>query len=109
MLRQFEMNFDVHLLENNAQSQIHLDENRDKFSIQGTKVYSILMNAETLTVADALIYHGISSLPRRILDLKQAGVLITDIWITNQYGKRTHKAWFMTEEQRKYNREKFLK
>jgi hypothetical protein len=40
-----------------------------------------------------MIEHGISSLPRRILDLKESGVEIQFRWITDQEGARKFKEW----------------
>lgn len=100
--------FEVHRFESSFESQIHLDENRVKFSQQGKKVFNMLLNGKELSVYEALVNSGISSLPRRILDLKQNGVVISDKWILNDDGKRLHKVWFMIDFQIKFNREKFL-
>jgi hypothetical protein len=40
------------------------------------------------------VNHGVSSLPRRILDLKQAGIEIKDAWISVE-GKRGFKEWYI--------------
>jgi len=90
--------FTVHEAENNRESLTNLNENRHKFNKQCLKVFNLLMGGNRLTVRDAIVEHGINSLPRRLLDLKQAGVLISDEW------NRDHKIWFMTPDQQKANR-----
>jgi hypothetical protein len=71
--------FNPHKAENNAASQKHLDANRAKFSRACSTVYSRLMAGDRLTVRQCAI-DGISSLPRRVLDLKEQGVAISDEW-----------------------------
>lgn len=112
MLRQSniqqEFDFSVHLMENSVISQIHLDENRVKFTKKCKETLDLLMSGIKLTVLEAHAVYGISSLPRRIMDLrKDNGVLISDDWILKD-GKKDHMYWYMTSEQLKFNREKFL-
>jgi hypothetical protein len=38
-----------------------------------------------LTVRDAIVYHDISSLPRRIKDLREHGIVIKDRLIDGRY------------------------
>lgn len=86
----------THLRENNPESQSVLEENEKKFSAQCLKVMELLNKGERLTVKSALVNHGIGSLPRRLLDLKERNG-ITDIkeeWVKNSEGKRLYKVWY---------------
>jgi hypothetical protein len=47
-----------------------------------------------MTVLSAITEYGISSLPRRILDLKQAGIEIRDRWVKTD-GKNKWKEYFI--------------
>jgi hypothetical protein len=82
----------IHSVENNSESQAHLNENRAHFTDQCKKVLALLESGVRLTTVSAVDYH-ILSLPRRILDLKQNGVKIEEEWLTG-LGKRKIKVWF---------------
>jgi hypothetical protein len=69
----------VHQKENNVESQARLDAVRPNLNKKCTEVLTRLQNGERLTVLGCAI-DGIASLPRRILDLKQAGYSISDEW-----------------------------
>jgi len=86
----------THLMENNPESQGFLEENEQKFSDQCLKVYRLLLGGIRLSVVDA-IGHGISSLPRRILDLKERNGITTikDEWVKDSNGKRLYKVWYI--------------
>ena len=88
--RQLALDFSPHRTENNYQSRKHLEENREKFNRQCQQVYDLLRSGVRLTVLSAITEYGISSLPRRILDLKEAGVGIRDRWIDKKY-----KEWWI--------------
>jgi hypothetical protein len=88
-MQQLALDF-THRQENNYQSRKHLEENRERFSAQCQQVYDLLRSGMRLTVLSAITEYGISSLPRRILDLKEAGVEIRDRWIDRKY-----KEWFI--------------
>jgi hypothetical protein len=86
----------VHGKENNKESQTHLEENAQSFGEKCLKVYDLLKSGVRLTVENALVKHGISSLPRRILDLKERGAKgIKDEWVKNKDGKNIYKQWYM--------------
>ena len=87
--------------ENNAESQQHYEANKIKFSRKCKQVLEILISGKRINVLDALVKHGISSLPRRILDLKNKEVEISDKWVK----EHSYKEWFMTEDQIKRNKE----
>jgi hypothetical protein len=78
-MNQLPIDFTVHKAENNPASQKHLDANRAKFTAKCAEVYRRLMAGDRLTVL-ACANAGISSLPRRILDLRERGVCISDEW-----------------------------
>ena len=83
----------VHERENSRESENHLNENRKHFAKSCEKVFNLLMEGKRLTVRDAIVNHGISSLPRRCLDLKQAGVAISDEWSNDE---PAFKTWYMS-------------
>ena len=83
----------IHAVENNRESQDHLNENREKFSNQCRKVLALLQDGVKLTTENAVTF-GIRSLPRRILDLKRCnGIIVPSKWVTDQSGKRLYKEW----------------
>jgi len=90
----------THREENNHDSRKHLEENRERFSAQCEKVYSLLRSGIHLTVLSAITEYGISSLPRRILDLKEhfkregIDVEIKDRWVKTD-GKERWKEYFI--------------
>ena len=94
MMMQLALDFNPHRDENNYHSRKHLEENRDKFSQQCKLVLTILQSGRRLTVLSAINEYGISSLPRRILDLKENGVEIKDRWIEIN-NKRAYKEWWI--------------
>jgi hypothetical protein len=83
MLQQ-EIDF-VHTHENNNESQAILEANRTELNTQCKMVKAMLESGYRLTVRDAMINYGISSLPRRILDLKNQGVDIKSKLINGKY------------------------
>jgi hypothetical protein len=87
----------THLRENNKESQKHLEENAKKFSQQCLMVLEMLNQGVRLTVKKA-VNNGISSLPRRIKDLRDRNGIdyIQEEWVTDSNGKRLYKEWFMT-------------
>ncbi len=106
--KQGSIDFETHLVENNTESQSHLDENRIHFSAQCSKIYNLLMAGEQLTVFDAITKHGISSLPRRLADIlgpehARTGIAIGSYWKKPENGVK-YKVWFMTEADKEWNR-----
>lgn len=94
---QISFNFDPHPWENNSESQTNLETNKDKFSKKCRIVFNLLMDGEKLTVLGCANL-GISSLPRRILDLKQNEVKISDYW------ENGVKVYFLTASDRLFNK-----
>jgi hypothetical protein len=76
--------------ENNQESNKILRENSDHINGQCGKVLELLKSGKSLTVRGAMIDYGISSLPRRILDLKEHGFEIRDRVINKRF-----KEWFI--------------
>lgn len=93
-MMQLALDFSCHRDENNHDSRRHLEENRQRFSDQCQQVYSLLLSGVRLTVLSAITEYGISSLPRRILDLKESGIEIKDCWIEIN-NKRAYKEWYL--------------
>jgi len=84
----------IHDNENNSESQEHLEENRERFSLQCLKVLELLRTGKRLTTINAPTY-GILSLPRRIKDLKDKnGIIIDWIWLHDDKGRKTIKEWY---------------
>lgn len=71
--------------ENNKESQAILDSNKDHINTQCEMVKALLLSGYRLTVRGAMIDYGISSLPRRVLDLKQRGVEVKSKLINGRY------------------------
>lgn len=90
---QIEIDF-VHKVENNAASQANLDLQSPKFNKQCSQVLNILLSGERLTTWSAMVNYHIGHLPRRILDLKEKGILIQDEWV-EQDGSR-YKQYFIS-------------
>jgi hypothetical protein len=86
MLQQLSIDWNpVHKKENNNESQAILEANRAELNTQCKMVKAMLESGYRLTVRDAMINYGISSLPRRILDLKNQGVDIKSKLINGKY------------------------
>jgi hypothetical protein len=71
--------------ENNKESQAILEANKDRINKSCAKVLELLKEGHHLTVRDAIVYHDISSLPRRIKDLREHGIVINDRLINGRY------------------------
>lgn len=79
--------------ENNRESQLHFEANRDRFSAQCKIAFDAMMNGERLTTAKALIQYNIGDLRRRVKDLK-------DMWgvpIETEIIKGKYKEYFITK------------
>lgn len=63
---------------------------------QNTKLLKHLRDGGTITVWEGINHLGISSIPRRILDLKEKGHNIADVWEEN--GKKRFKRWSLIKE-----------
>lgn len=85
----------IHQRENNATSEAHLNENKEKFTDQCKKVLELLRSGVRLTTINAPSY-GILSLPRRLKDLRDYnGVHINETWVRDQEGRKLFKEWFL--------------
>lgn len=60
---------------------------------QNAAILAHLKAGKSITFLEALAKFGVMHLPRRILDLKESGHNIVDVWET-QNGKR-YKRWYM--------------
>lgn len=92
--------FQTHENENNKESQANLDKNRKRFNAKCKIVFDRLMAGEELTVLQCA-NDGIASLPRRIKDIREKGVEISDYWNNGV------KYYFMTSDQVDINGRKF--
>lgn len=102
MLRQTEIIFPIHQIENNPESSETLEIKRKDFEGQNKRLYDLLMSGKRLTFLDAISNHGISDLRSRARDLSLMGILYSKEFIS---GTRS-KVWYMTEEQIEYNKTK---
>lgn len=64
-------------------------------SSQNARILRHLKKGKSITFFDAVADFGVMHLPRRILDLKEAGHNIGDEWVQRD-GKR-FKRWFMVK------------
>lgn len=80
------VNFDINVRQNTDDNQAHYDANKPRFNRQCAKVYDLLMSGRRLTVADALVSHGIGHLPRRIADLREKNIMVNSCWIEVKSG-----------------------
>jgi len=89
--------YEIHQVENNAESQAHLEANRKKFSKQCEMVHRVLLSGEKLTSRIAMIKYSIGDLHRRVGELRQwHGVKIEDKWEVGEDGKTTrNKIWWI--------------
>lgn len=97
--------FEIHSNENNRESLDNLNENRPHFNKQCQKVYDLLISGQQLTVYSSITQYHINSVPRRILDLKEKGVLINDKW--DESVKPKVKVWFMNNGSKEFNSKLF--
>ena len=87
----------THSEENNGESQAHLNKNRKGFNKNCLRVLNWLYEGKRLKVLDCA-NEGVASLPRRIADLKDRGIEISDQWEGNV------KVYYMTVEQVETNK-----
>lgn len=88
----------VHVRENNSTSEAHLNENRRKFTGDCAIVLSLLQKGHVISTKSVYMQWNVSSLPRRIKDLRdEGGIHIDEQSITGKGGKSRNKIWFMRE------------
>ena len=68
----------LHQSENNRQSQLILEENRERLNNQCRKVLTLLEQGKRLTVVDAVMFYQIGDLRRRVKDLRDFGIQVKD-------------------------------
>lgn len=95
MLKQTEIDFKVHESETNFESQLILQNNRDRFSKDCQRVYDMLMNGFKGTVWDMKCDRS------RISDLKRNGVKLS----FEKSGR--FRLWYMSEADKGFNKSKF--
>ena len=101
----------LHQYENNFDSQSFLDEHRGEIMLSCWKVLIRLLCGERLTVSGTaqLGDNHVSSLPRRVKDLKDNfNVPVIDEWIKDNEGKRLYKVYFIAESDRLFIANKIL-
>lgn len=89
----------THEIENNAESEANYITNLEHFNNQCRTVLEQLLTGRRLTVRGALIHMNIGHLPRRIKDLKDAGIMVMDEFpvdpVTGK--KKTHKEYYLED------------
>jgi len=89
----------LHERENNSESEKHLKANKYHFTGQVAVVLSLLQKGVVLTVYNALTQYRIGDLRRRIKDIKDAGVDVSEDWVYDAEGKRTRfKKWYINHK-----------
>lgn len=68
----------THGVENNPESEENYVMNLDRFNNQCRTVLEELLTGRRMNVRDALMGLGIGHLPRRIADLREAGIPVND-------------------------------
>lgn len=98
---QLTISFDpVHRRENNRASQTILDEKRGDLNESCWKVFKELMLGKFLNAGQALLDGLSGHLPRRIGDLREAGILIRDRWVEQNGKKHHHKEYWIDFNER---------
>lgn len=88
----------VHSRDNNSDSQNHLEANEQHFNAQCKKILALLRKGEVLTQRRGMIEFDIGDTRRRISELREGGIVISDEWILDDDGKVTKcKKWFIPE------------
>lgn len=87
----------VHDRDNNRESQETLEQRYEKLHQQCRKIMNLLKSGVRLTVKDAILKHGIASLPRRLKDIRESNLYdgIKEEWVTDDHGIRLYKVWYM--------------
>lgn len=112
-MKQIEMDFTstVHVRENSAENERHLNENRQKFTGQCAIVLSLLQAGHVLSTRSAMVQWNIGHLARRIKDLRdnpKTPVLINEAWEKDRSGRATrNKLWFMIDRVSEENKRKY--
>jgi len=101
----------VHVRENSAANEAHLNANRYHFTGQCAVVMSLLLAGHVLSTRTALAYHHIGDLRRRIKDLKdhpEHPMKIDEYFEKDKNGKRTrYKIWYIYEKLSEATRVKY--
>ena len=93
---QLTLNLTIHQKESNPVSQAFLDEHREQFSHDTFKVLSELVNGRTLDYKTALNEGLTGDLRRRIKDIRDMNIPVSDNWVSTQ-NERKFKQYFMKE------------
>lgn len=85
----------LHERERGADNQASLDANRTHFNNQCQKVFDLLMDGNTLSSLTGVTVYGMMDTKRRIKDLRDKGIRISDRAIEKGHGA---KEWYMSEQ-----------
>ena len=80
-----QLTLDYNRVENNPASTKILRDNVKHFSRQCEILLEAFRRGERITTVDALIKYSIGHLPRRIKDLRDAGINVKDTLLKNRY------------------------
>lgn len=84
---------EAHLVENNGDSQRHLDENRNKFESDGDFLYRMMKMGKRFSDQEVAAKYGING--RRLRELVHEKPDVEKEWMYNDNGKRTHVEYFV--------------
>lgn len=96
---QLTLNIEVHTQENNPISREFLNEHKEKFAHDTYMVLCVLVSGRKLDYKTALVDGLTGDLRRRVKDLRDMGIPVSDEWVTTT-NERKFKRWFMTDEDR---------
>ncbi len=82
---QTEIDFTVHVRENNLHSEAILFDQYERLRGQCKTVYDLLSAGYKLTVRDAMLFYGIGDLRRRCADLREAGIDVKSNLLQNRF------------------------
>lgn len=79
----------THGIENNLESDDNYIKHLEDFNNQCRTVLEQLLTGRRINVRDSLIYMGVGHLPRRIKDLRDAGIPVQDEFPMLKNGKKS--------------------
>lgn len=88
----------IHTRENTKENQKHLDNFRKAFTKDAAHILLLLIMRKQLTVRTAMAACITGDLRRRIKDIRDFGIDVSDKWVTTSLSRR-YKVYFMTDKQ----------
>jgi len=85
----------IHTKENNAESEKHLRLYRRHFTRDAANVCYMFMQGQELTVSFSMARGYTGDLRRRVKDLRDWGIDVSDRWVTSLSTGRKYKSYYM--------------